>query len=128
MVPVKKPRRRRCGISTGIPTKATHPNHVWTWDFVHDTTMRGGKLRMLTVLDEYTRQSRCIQVDRKINARKVRSIMARSSSRRSYEHGSHPNRSRRSTLSWAAPGKMVTSRVSTLVCATNVSIERCFIR
>ena len=39
--------------------------------------MRGGKLRMLTVLDEYTRQSRCIHVDRKINARKVRSIMSR---------------------------------------------------
>jgi putative transposase len=77
MVPVKKPKRRRCGISTGLPTKATHPNHVWTWDFVHDTTMRGGKLRMLTVLDEYTRQSRCIHVDRKINARKVRSIMSR---------------------------------------------------
>ena len=32
---------------------------------------------MLTVLDEYTRQSRCIHVDRKINARKVRSIMNR---------------------------------------------------
>ncbi len=77
MVPVKKPKRRRCGVSTGLPTKATHPNHVWTWDFVHDTTMRGGKLRMLTVLDEYTRQSRCIHVDRKINARKVRSIMSR---------------------------------------------------
>ena len=29
------------------------PNHVWTWDFVHDTTMRGGKLHMLTVLEEY---------------------------------------------------------------------------
>ena len=72
MVPVKKPKRRRCGISTGLPTKATHPNHVWTWDFVHDTTMRGGTLRMLTVLYEYTRQSRCIHVDRKINARKVR--------------------------------------------------------
>jgi len=77
MVPSKKPKRERRGESTGLPTKATHPNHVWTWDFVHDTTMRGGKLRMLTVLDEYTRQSRCIHVDRRINARKVRSIMAR---------------------------------------------------
>ncbi len=57
--------------------EATHPNHVWTWDFVHDTTMRGGKLRMLTVVDEYTHQCRCIHVDRRINARKVRQIMAR---------------------------------------------------
>ncbi len=77
LVPVKQPKRRRGGISTGLPTKATHPHHVWTWDFVPDTTMRGGKLRMLSVLDEYTRQSRCIHVDRTINARKVRSIMNR---------------------------------------------------
>jgi len=39
--------------------------------------MRGGKLRMLTVLDEYTRGSRCIHVDRKINAEKVQRMMAR---------------------------------------------------
>jgi putative transposase len=77
MSPKSKPKRRRQGVSTGLPTKATHPNHVWTWDFVHDTTMRGGKLRMLTVVDEYTHQCRCIHVDRRINARKVRQIMAR---------------------------------------------------
>ncbi len=76
MVPVKQPKRRRGGISTGLATKATHPHHVWTWDFVPDPTMRGGKLRMLTLLDDSTRPSRCIHVDRKITARKVRSIMS----------------------------------------------------
>ena len=77
-VPTKKPRRRRQGISTGLTDQGyAPPNHVWTWDFVHDTTMRGGKLRMLTVLDEYTRESRCIHVDRKINAEKVQRGMAR---------------------------------------------------
>ena len=39
--------------------------------------MRGGKLRMLTVLDEFTRECQCIHVDRKINAGKVRQVMAR---------------------------------------------------
>ena len=68
-VPAKKPRRRRRGPSTGLPTEARHRNHVWTWDFVHDTTMRGGKLRMLNVIDEYTRECLCIHVDRRINAR-----------------------------------------------------------
>ena len=68
-VPAKKPRRRRRGPSTGLPTKARHRNHVWTWDFVHDTTMRGGKLPMLNVIDEYTRECLCIHVDRRINAR-----------------------------------------------------------
>jgi putative transposase len=77
MVPPKKPRKRRQGVSTGLPTTATHRNHVWTWDFVHDVTMRGGKLRMLTVLDEYTRECRCIHVERRINANKVRQVMTR---------------------------------------------------
>jgi putative transposase len=56
MVPPKKPRKRRQGVFMGLSTTATHRNHVWTWDFIHDVTMRGGKLRMLTVLDEYTRE------------------------------------------------------------------------
>ena len=76
MVPKKKPKARRGGVSTGLPTKATHRNHVWTWDFVHDTTVRGGKLRMLNVIDEHTRECLCIYVARRINARKVRQVMS----------------------------------------------------
>ena len=82
-VPAKKPKRRRRGPSTGIPTQATHRNHVWTWDLVHDTTMRGGTLRMLTILDEYTRECLCIHVDRRINARKVRRITSAATTTRS---------------------------------------------
>ena len=40
------------GVSTGLQTKAKHPSHVWTWDFIHDKTVRGGRLKMQTVLDE----------------------------------------------------------------------------
>jgi putative transposase len=76
-VPAKKPRQRRRGVSTGLPTAARHRGHVWSWDFVHDTTRRGGQLRMLNVIDEYTRECLCIHVDRRINARKVRRILAR---------------------------------------------------
>ena len=86
-VPARKPKRRRQGPSTGLPTSATHRHHVWSWDFVHGTTERGGKLRMLNVIDEYTRECLCIHVDRKINARKVRQIMGRLIE----EHGSPEN-------------------------------------
>jgi transposase InsO family protein len=75
-VPAKKPKKRPQGVSTGLPTKATHRGHVCTWDFVHDTTVRGGKLRMLNVIDEFTRECLCIYVDRRINARKVRRIIS----------------------------------------------------
>jgi len=76
-VPKKKPGRRRQGASTGLPVKATRRNHVWSWDFVHATTLRGGSIRMLNVIDEHTRECLCIHVDRRINARKVRQVMAR---------------------------------------------------
>lgn len=75
-VPAKKQKKRRQVVSTGLPTKATHRGHVWTWDFVHDTTVRGGKLRMLNIIDEYTRECLCIHVDRRINARKVRRVLS----------------------------------------------------
>ena len=55
-VPSKPKRESRRGNSTGLPTKATHPNHVWTWDFIFDRTDKGSTLKMLTMLDEYTRQ------------------------------------------------------------------------
>ena len=76
-IPAKKPKRRRQGISTGLPTKGKHRGHVWTWDFVHDTTKRGGKLRMLNNIDEYTRECLCIHVDRQINAGKVKKIFSK---------------------------------------------------
>lgn len=75
MVPRKKPKKRRRGVSTGLPTKAKHRNHVWTWDFVHDTTVKGGKLRMLVILDEYTRECLSIHVDRNIGAKTVKAVM-----------------------------------------------------
>ena len=67
-IPLRKPRGRRRGVSTGLPTKAEHPGHVWTWDFIHDETVRGGSLK-------YTRECRVIHVDRHINAETVRGIM-----------------------------------------------------
>ena len=75
-IPPRKPKYRRQGASTGLPAKATHRNHVWTWDFVHDSTIKGGKLRMLTLIDEYTRECLCIHVDRNIGAKTVQAVMA----------------------------------------------------
>ncbi len=64
-----KPQRiPRQGISTGLPTQATHRNHVWTWDFIFDRTDKGSTLKMLTMLDEYTRQCLAIRVERQIRS------------------------------------------------------------
>jgi putative transposase len=67
----KRKRKRACGPSPDQPTKAEYPNHVWSYDFIEDRTERGGKLRMLCVLDECTRECHHIRVDRSIGAAKV---------------------------------------------------------
>ena len=56
--PKKIPRQ---GVSTGLPTQARYQNHVWSWDFLFDRTENGGTLKMMTLLDEYSRQSLAIQ-------------------------------------------------------------------
>jgi len=67
-VPPTKRKLVRRGHSTGLPTKATHRGHVWTWDFIADATVRGGALRMLTVLDEYTRECHVLRADRALKS------------------------------------------------------------
>ena len=51
-------------------------NHVWTYDFIEDRTEDGRKLKFLTVLDEYTRESLEIEVGRSIRARDVIDVLA----------------------------------------------------
>jgi transposase InsO family protein len=70
-VPPTKRKVVRKGISTGLPTKATHRGHVWTWDFIADATMRGGSIRMLTILDEYTRECHILRADRSLKSADV---------------------------------------------------------
>ena len=70
-VPPTKRKVVRRGVSTGLPTTATHRNHVWTWDFIADATVRGGALKMLTILDEYTRECHVLWAERALKAADV---------------------------------------------------------
>jgi len=70
-VPPTKRKLVRRGFSTGLPQQATHRGHVWTWDFIADATVRGGALRILTILDEYTRECHVLRVDRALRSEDV---------------------------------------------------------
>ena len=70
-VPRRKVRKRRVGPKGEVSLRAERPNQVWTYDFLEDRTEGGKKLRILTVLDEYTRESLNITVDTSITAEKV---------------------------------------------------------
>jgi putative transposase len=55
--------------------KAEFINHVWTYDFIEDRTEDGRKLKFLTVLDEYTRESPVIEVGRSIRSKDVIAVL-----------------------------------------------------
>lgn len=74
-LPRKRPRRRRRGPVGAVVQCATHANHVWTYDFLKDSTERGGGVRILTVVDEYTRECLAIEVARSIKARTVVEVL-----------------------------------------------------
>jgi len=73
---MRRPRRRSQSTGT-IPTRAERPNHVWSWDFVADRTDNGGKLRILSVLDEHTRECLALHTARKLRAEDLIDVMER---------------------------------------------------
>ena len=76
-VPKKCPKRKRQGVGVQkYPHCAVAPNHVWSLDFVADRLSHGGRLRMLTVVDEFTRESLTIRVERSLKAVDVQETLA----------------------------------------------------
>jgi putative transposase len=73
----KHPRRQRTTLGTGVPVHATHPNHVWTYDFVHDHCLNGTALKVLTVMDEFTREGLAIEVASSLPSSRVLLVLAR---------------------------------------------------
>ena len=64
-VPRKQHRRRRLpGTSENscIRHRAERINHVWSYDFLVDRTEDGRQLKLLAVIDEYTRECLAIEV------------------------------------------------------------------
>ncbi len=55
--------------------RALRPNHVWSYDFVEDRTEKNRKLRMLVVIDEFTRESLAIEVAWSFKAAQVIEVL-----------------------------------------------------
>lgn len=78
-VPQKQPKRGRLWLNDGscVRLRPEHQNHVWAYDFVADRTHDGRPLRMLTVIDEYTRESLAIEVERRLRSDDVLHCLVR---------------------------------------------------
>ena len=77
-VPQKQPKRGRLWINDGscLRLRPKRPNHVWSYDFVEDRTHDRRKIRMLNVIDEFTRECLAIRVSRKLNATDVIDVLS----------------------------------------------------
>jgi transposase InsO family protein len=69
-VPARQPKRGRLWLTdrSCIRLRPEYPHHVWAYDFVADRTVEGKPLKMLTVIDEFSRQCLAISVARRLNA------------------------------------------------------------
>jgi len=78
-VPQKQPKRGRLWLNDGscVRLRPEYPNHVWAYDFVFDRTHNGRPLKLLTVVDEYSRECLGIEVARKLTSRDVLRILAK---------------------------------------------------
>ena len=72
-VPQKQPKRRRLWLNDGscVRLRPAHKDHVWSYDFVADRTSDGRAFRMLTLIDEHTRECLAIDVARKLKSEDV---------------------------------------------------------
>jgi putative transposase len=78
-VPQKQPRRGRLWLNDGscVRLRPTHTDHVWSYDFVAARTSDGRPLRLLTMMDEYSRECLAIDVARQLSSEDVLDRLAR---------------------------------------------------
>lgn len=69
-VPGKQPKRRRLWLNDGsiIRLRPEHRNHVWSYDFAEAQTYDGRSLRIMAVIEEFTRECLALMVARRINS------------------------------------------------------------
>src|SRR6202162_610254 len=69
-VPSKQPKRGRLWLNDGscMRLRPQRSNHVWAYDFVADRTHDGRPIRMLTIIDEFSRRCLAIVVARRLNS------------------------------------------------------------
>ena len=72
-----KSRKRRAQTIRVSPPPANAPNECWSIDFVHDRLASGRQIRALTVIDNHTRESLCIEVDYSLPAPRVTEALDR---------------------------------------------------
>jgi transposase InsO family protein len=74
-VPRPKKTKKRVREPQALLAAASRPNQVWTYDFVFDRDAAGRRLKLLTMMDEFTREGLAIRVGRSFKARQVKEVL-----------------------------------------------------
>ncbi len=83
-VPRSKKSKKRVRQPQPVMSQATRPNEVWTYDFVFDRDAAGRRLKLLTMMDEFTREGLAIRVGRSFKAAQVKEILREVGTERGY--------------------------------------------
>ncbi len=77
-VPRRQPKRGRLWLNDGscVRLRPQYRGHVWSYDFVADRTHDGKAFRMLTVIDEHSRECLAIHVQRLLKSDDVLAVLA----------------------------------------------------
>ena len=76
-VPKKQPKRGRLWLNDGscIRLRPTHRDHVWSYDFIFDRTRDGRAVKIMTVIDEHTRECLALRAERSIRSEDVLEVL-----------------------------------------------------
>ena len=77
MMRTKKPRRHVSACRRMERAVATEPNEGWSMDFMSNELFDGRRIRLLTIVDNFTRESPAIEVDAHIGGQRVVEVMMR---------------------------------------------------
>lgn len=72
-VPKKQPKRGRLWLNDDscVRQRAEYPNHLWSYDFAFERTHDGRRVRILAIIDEYTRECLALDVARRMTSEDV---------------------------------------------------------
>ncbi len=73
----RRKRKRVASAARGTPAVATGANQCWALDFVSDVLAGGRRIRLLTVVDTFTRESLAIEVDTSLPGARVARVLDR---------------------------------------------------
>jgi putative transposase len=83
VIRTRTPKRRRAAVVREEPAKPTAPNQSWAMDFMHDLLADGTKIRLLTIVDIFSRESLALEVDRGFRSAQVVEVLRRLAAERS---------------------------------------------